>query len=93
LYSFACYRSSPFSALSQVFGPRHLTFNGFAIRQGKWKLIHGVGPHGRVKERVKNLPADHPIGELYDMPADPGETKNLWDERQDVLKQLLALLE
>ncbi len=49
---------------------------------------------GQLIDRpLVDLPADHPIGELYDMHADPGETNNLWDERQDVVKQLLALLE
>ncbi|NQV34596.1 MAG: arylsulfatase [Phycisphaeraceae bacterium] len=78
---------------SSMAGPNMAIGNGFAIRQGQWKLIHGVGPHGRVKERVKDLPSDHPIGELYDIQADPGEQNNLWNDRQDVVERLVALLE
>ncbi|MCF7957354.1 MAG: arylsulfatase [Phycisphaerae bacterium] len=67
--------------------------NGFAVRQGKWKMIYGVGPHGRIKSRVKDLPADAPPGELYDMQIDPQEKNNIWNERQDVVKRLVNLLE
>lgn len=78
---------------SSMAGPKMEIGNGFAIRQGKWKLIHGVGPHGRVKTRVKNLPDDHPPGELYDMQADPGETTNLWNQHPEVVERLVALLQ
>jgi len=78
---------------SGMAGPKMDIGNGFAIRQGKWKLIHGVGPHGRVKTRVKNLPNDHPPGELYDMQADPGEKTNLWNQHPEVVERLVALLQ
>jgi arylsulfatase A-like enzyme len=78
---------------SGMAGPKMEFGNGFAIRQGKWKLIHGVGPHGRVRERVKNLPDDHPPGELYDMQADPGEKTNLWNNHPEVVARLVRLLQ
>jgi arylsulfatase A len=78
---------------SSMAGPKMDIGNGFAVRQGKWKMIYGVGPHGRVKSRVKGLPADAPPGELYDMQIDPQEKNNLWNERQDVVKRLVNLLE
>ena len=40
-----------------------------------------------------DLPPDHPIGELCDIQADPGEQNNLWNDRQDVVERLVALLE
>jgi hypothetical protein len=48
-------------------GPNMGIGNGFAIRQGRWKMIWGVGPNGTAKDRDKDLPPDHPIGESYDM--------------------------
>jgi len=78
---------------SSMAGPKMDIGNGFALRQGKWKMIYGVGPHGRVKSRVKDLPADAAPGELYDMQIDPQEKNNLWNERQDVVKRLVNLLE
>ena len=77
---------------SGMAGPDMAIGNGFAIRQGKWKMIWGVGPHGKAKDRVKDLSPDHPIGELYDMHADPSEQQNLWSDRQDVVERLTSLL-
>ncbi len=77
---------------SSMAGPKMEIGNGFAIRRGKWKMIHGVGPHGRTKARNRDLPEDHPIGELYDMAADPGEKTNLWNEHPDVVEELTAML-
>jgi hypothetical protein len=31
-------------------------------------------------------------GQLYNLAEDPGETHNLWDDRPDMVKHLLALL-
>ena len=74
-------------------GPKLGIGNGFAIRQGKWKLIHGVGPYGKTKEQSKGLPADHPAGELYDIQADPGETTNLWNKHPEIVQRLVTLLQ
>jgi len=78
---------------SSMAGPKMDIGNGFAIRQGKWKLIHGVGPHGRVKARVKGIAADAPSGELYDMQADPQEKNNLWNKHPEVVQRLVNLLQ
>jgi len=40
------------------------------IRQGQWKLILGVGPHGKAKEKVKDIPSNHAPGKLYYMRAE-----------------------
>ena len=62
----------------------------FAVRQGNWKLILGQGSGGwtRGGKRPDELP-----GQLYDLAADPGETKNLWRDRPEIVERLSALLE
>jgi len=68
----------------------HHSGNGmFAIRQGKWKLIQGKGSGGWSG---KGKP-DDPPGQLYDMEADPSETKNLYAKHPEKVKTLIALLE
>ncbi|MCX6635768.1 MAG: sulfatase-like hydrolase/transferase, partial [Acidobacteria bacterium] len=63
--------------------------NGLAIRKGPWKLIPTKGPEGKAGRQ--NALLREP--ELYNLAADPGETKNLAAERADVAKELTALLE
>ena len=63
--------------------------NGLAIRRGQWKLIPGKGPEGKAGK--KNARLAEP--ELYNLAADPAEAKNVAAERQDVAKDLTALLE
>ncbi len=64
----------------------------FAIRQGKWKLISGLGSGGWTAPRGGKPKSAGPKGQLYDMQADPTEKRNLWLERPDVVKKLAALL-
>jgi arylsulfatase A-like enzyme len=58
-----------------------------AVRQGKWKLIVGQGSGGWSKGSD-----DHP-GQLYDLAADPGETKNRWADDPQRVEQMKGLLE
>jgi len=64
----------------------------FAIRQGRWKCIFGLGPAGFSGGARKPTPGG-PKGQLYDMQADPKEQKNLWLEKPELVKALTALLE
>ena len=77
----------------------HHSINGsFAIRQGKWKLAfcpdsggwsNPVPPSGK-----KNAANAEPIKDwvqLFDLEADPAETKNLASEHPELVAQLTAL--
>lgn len=64
----------------------------FAIREGQWKLIPALGSHGfSVPSKVAPQPGG-PEGQLYDLAADPGETRNLWSEQADMVTRLSGLL-
>jgi arylsulfatase A-like enzyme len=49
------------------------------VRTQKWKLVHFL---------------DEPFGQLFDLAADPGETRNLWEDPkyEDEKERLLGLL-
>ncbi len=72
----------------------HHTGNGvFAIRQGPWKLIQGLGSGGfTAPAQVKPKPGG-PQGQLYNLQDDPGEQKNLWLEKPEIVERLTTLLE
>ena len=65
----------------------------FAIRQGRWKLIQGLGSGGFSAPRAIDPIEGGPRGQLYDLDADPGESVNLWAEHPDVVVRLSALLD
>jgi arylsulfatase A-like enzyme len=65
----------------------------FAIRQGRWKLVAGLGSGGWTKPAGGKPRPGGPRGQLYDMATDPKENHNLWLERPDVVKRLTALLD
>jgi arylsulfatase A-like enzyme len=72
----------------------HHSGNGvFAIRQDRWKLIMALGSGGWTAPRTVEPEPGGPKGQLYDMQADPCETKNLWLEHPDVVERLNRLLE
>lgn len=65
----------------------------FAIRQGPWKLVQGLGSGGfTAPQRITPTPGG-PEGQLYNLDDDPGEQKNLWSEQPEIVKRLSALLE
>ena len=70
------------------------------IRRGKWKYLDHLGSGGNRYTGRKELqsffvPESVPdaSGQLFDLDADPGETQNLFFERQQVTKELQRLLE
>jgi len=72
----------------------HHSYDGmFAIRQGPWKLIQGRGSGGFTEpSRIKPEPSE-PQGQLYNLNDDPGEQKNLWAERPEIVKRLTNSLD
>jgi len=70
----------------------HHSVNGtFAIRKGQWKLIFTCGSGGWTKPEADCEPRD-PKWQLYDMKNDVREQHNLYNERQDIVQELDALL-
>lgn len=63
-----------------------------SIRSGPWKLIDGLGSGGFSRPRRIEPESDGPAGQLYQLEDDPGETKNLWQERPEIRDRLLAEL-
>jgi len=70
----------------------HSSQGHFSIRQGRWKLNLGRGSGG-FTEPVEYTPKPgEPAGELFDMAADFAETRNLYQERPEIVARLTALL-
>jgi arylsulfatase A-like enzyme len=65
----------------------------FAIRQGPWKLAMGLGSHGFSEPKNVKPEPKGPKGQLYNLADDPGETKNLWLDKPEIVERLTALLE
>ena len=71
----------------------HHSVNGsFSIRKGKWKLEMCAGSGGwsypRPGEECEGLP---PI-QLYDLDADIGEQRNVYEDHPEVVEELKTLL-
>jgi len=71
----------------------HSSQGHFSIRDRDWKLVIGHGSGGFTPPvEVAAKPGDEP-GELYDMRKDPGESRDLYRERSEVVARLGALLQ
>ncbi len=94
-----------FSVLSALMDPSyskpirkttiHHGINGdFAIRSGDWKLITIAtsGGWSSPKPSDKEIVAELPPMQLYNIVDDPEETTNLYDENPQKVKELMALL-
>lgn len=81
----------------------HSLAGRFALRRGRWKAIFADGPGGGFSEptiaslfdsgtgRAHDAPswdANRPIGQLYDLVADPGETDDRWSSERDVVASM-----
>ncbi|MBI1901052.1 MAG: arylsulfatase [Planctomycetia bacterium] len=65
----------------------------FAIRQGDWKLIEGLGSGGFTQPKTEKPQPGGPTGQLYNLKDGPGETKNLFLDRPEVVAKLQAMLD
>ncbi|GIW95496.1 MAG: arylsulfatase [Pirellulaceae bacterium] len=71
-----------------------------AIRRGPWKYLDHPGSGGNRYEnnpllqryRIADTAPDAP-GQLYNLELDPGETKNLYFEKPEIVQDLKQLLE
>jgi arylsulfatase A len=71
----------------------HSLWGVFAIRKGNWKLIPHRGSGGfTFPKELNSNEVGGPPGQLYDLSKDPSETKNVWDQYPDVVKNLSQLL-
>lgn len=69
----------------------HHSFTGkFAIRDGRWKLVLCPGSGGWTHRDAQAAEEGFPLVQLYDMEADPGETRNLQADQPDKVKELVA---
>lgn len=59
------------------------------VRSGEWKLIRGMGSGGFSKPNYVKSKGE-PLGQLYNLNEDLGETENLYQSRKDVVDRLLA---
>ncbi|EMI17474.1 arylsulfatase A [Rhodopirellula maiorica SM1] len=71
----------------------HAIDGHFAYRAGDWKLLLARGSGGLTAPREKNVSADAPQVQLYNLATDIGETNNLYRSEPDIVNRLLGLLE
>jgi len=71
----------------------HSSSGVFVVRKGKWKLQFSAGSGGwsNPKDRIATKQG-LPKWQLYDLSADPKETKNLINNHPAVVRELIAIL-
>jgi len=63
------------------------------IRKGDWKLIVGLGSGGFSTPKSVEPSEGEPPGQLYNLADDIGETKNRYNDRPEIVKDLTEELE
>jgi arylsulfatase A-like enzyme len=59
------------------------------LRKGKWVLAFNLRSGGSSTANKQPIPGG-PQGQLYDLEADPGQTRNVWLEHPEVVAELTA---
>jgi len=65
----------------------------FAVREGSWKLVEGLGSGGFTAPKTLQPEPGGPKGQLYDLASDPSEAKNLYTEKLEIVARLAGLLD
>lgn len=71
---------------------QHSSRGIFAVRQGDWKLIIGLGSGGFSKPETVIPKEGEAPGQLYNLRADPSETTNLYQQYPEKVKELNDVL-
>ena len=64
----------------------------YGVRMGPWKLITGLGSGGFTQPRDIKPKDGGPTGQLFNLNDDLSETKNLWQQHPEIVKQLQNIL-
>ncbi len=64
----------------------------YAVREGSWKMIAGLGSGGFTAPVWIETTPGGPEGQLYNLASDPLEEHNLWATRPDMVAHLMSLL-
>lgn len=64
-----------------------------SIRSGPWKLITGLGSGGFSEPRRVDPEPEGPLGQLYNLENDLGETENLYQKHPEIVNRLREELE
>ena len=62
------------------------------LRDGNWKFINHLGSGGFSPPRKVNATPDGPQGQLYDLSKDIGESKNLWLQHPERVREMKKML-
>jgi arylsulfatase A len=70
----------------------HSLWGHFAVRKGPWKLMPQRGSGGFTRPREIVASDGEPTGQLYNLANDPAESRNLWKEHPEKVREMLQLL-
>jgi arylsulfatase A len=72
----------------------HSASNGyFAVREGAWKLILGLGSGGFTLPKELEPAPGQRAGQLFNLTDDPGETTNLYESHPEKVAELTETLD
>ena len=74
---------------SQIIEPisvvHHSSKGFFSVRKGEWKLIEKRGSGGFTHPVIFDPLDGEPVGQLFNMKSDPGETMNLYSDKPEIV--------